>query len=282
MAALRCAAIALALALVASGAAAQARPRAGAEAARLVDEGRRLYRELEFLGAIEVLERALAIPGLTPARRAEALEVLGAALVVLDRDEEARRAFERLFALDPYYEVREPSGSPKIARFVARVRAEVVPDAALDPEAEVELELPRAPRGPALRAAPARLAVGAPRAPLRARRGRDRLRRARGGLRRRLGVLRDAPGAAAAGRAGALRRGPRRAGSRAGARGLAPRAARPAGPPRRGRLDPRGVVALDVHRRRGRARRGARRRARPRRRRWRPLRHAAPGRVQLP
>ncbi len=146
MAALRCAAIALALALVASGAAAQGRPRAAAEAARLVDEGRRLYRELEFLGAIEVLERALAIPGLTPARRAEALEVLGAALVVLDRDDEARRAFERLFALDPYYEVREPSGSPKIARFVARVRAEVVPDAALDPEAEVELELPRALR----------------------------------------------------------------------------------------------------------------------------------------
>ncbi len=112
----------------------------------LVDEGRRLYRELEFLGAIEALERALDVPGLGPARRAEALEVLGSALVVLDRDEEASAVFAELFDLDPYYEVREPSGSPKIARFVARVRRELVPDARLDPEARLTLELPRAAR----------------------------------------------------------------------------------------------------------------------------------------
>lgn len=147
MAALRCACLVLAVCSLAAGAEAQ-RPRASAAAQgeRLVDEGRRLYRELEFLGAIEVLERAIAVPGLAAARRAEALEVLGAALVVLDRDDEARRAFEQLFALDPYYEVREPSGSPKIARFVARVRRELVRDAALDPDATLALELPRAAR----------------------------------------------------------------------------------------------------------------------------------------
>ncbi|HEY8430828.1 MAG TPA: hypothetical protein VIL20_20755 [Sandaracinaceae bacterium] len=146
MSGLRACALALALFATVPTAHAQRRTSAPAEAVRLVAEGRRLYRELEFLGAIEVLERALAMRGLPPARRAEALEVLGAALVVLDRDEEARRAFTELFALDPYYEVREPSGSPKIARFVARVRRDVVPDAALDPAASLELELPRAAR----------------------------------------------------------------------------------------------------------------------------------------
>lgn len=141
MAALRAIALVIA-ALLAAPAHAQDR----AEPVRLLDEARRLYRELEFLGAIEVSERVLARPDLSDVHRAEALEVLGSALVVLDRDAEARRAFARLFTLDPYYEVREPSGSPKIARFVARVRTELVPDAALDPDQRLEAELPRAGR----------------------------------------------------------------------------------------------------------------------------------------
>ncbi|HJL15804.1 MAG TPA: hypothetical protein RMH99_09115 [Sandaracinaceae bacterium LLY-WYZ-13_1] len=120
--------------------------REAAGAARLVDEGRRHYRELSYLDAIDVLRRALATPGIDEAQRVEALEVLGASYVVLDRDDEAREAFEALFAIDPYHVVREPSGSPKIARFVDRVRADLVPDAALDPEVTLRAELPRAGR----------------------------------------------------------------------------------------------------------------------------------------
>jgi hypothetical protein len=148
-------AFAAALALPSASAAAQAdasaapgaaRLRGSPEAARLIAEGRRHYRELSYLDAVDVLRRALASPGTSDAQRVEALEVLGSSLVVLDRDAEARRAFEALFALDPYHRVREPSGSPKIARFVARVRADVVPDAALDPAVELRAELPRAGR----------------------------------------------------------------------------------------------------------------------------------------
>jgi len=46
-----------------------------------------------------VLRRALASETATDAQRAEALEVLGATYVILDRDREARETFEELFAI---------------------------------------------------------------------------------------------------------------------------------------------------------------------------------------
>lgn len=116
------------------------------EAQRLIDDAQRLYAELEFLAAIDSAQRALATPGVRDADRASALETLGSALVVLDREAAANEAFEALFQLDPYWVVREPSGSPRIRRFVDAVRARVVSDAALDPELELRLDLPRAAR----------------------------------------------------------------------------------------------------------------------------------------
>ena len=116
------------------------------DARALLDEARRQYAELDFVACVETLNRALATPGLPDGFRAEALETLGAAYVVLDRQAPAREAFESLFRIDPYYTVREPSGSPRIARFVETVRARVVPDAALDPDTSVSLDLPRSAR----------------------------------------------------------------------------------------------------------------------------------------
>ena len=117
---------------------------ARSEAERLSEEARRLYAELDFVGAVDAAQRALATPGVHDADRAAALDTLGSALIVLGRDEGAREAFEALFRLDPYWIVRDPSGSPRIRRFVESVRARVVPDAALDPEVSLRLDLPRA------------------------------------------------------------------------------------------------------------------------------------------
>lgn len=119
---------------------------AAAEAARDLTEGRRLYSELEFVGAVEAYRRALAVSGVGDAARLEAWEMLAASYIVLDREREAREAVIAMLALDPYHRVREPSGSPKIARFVEAVRADHVPDAALDPEVQLRGELPRAGR----------------------------------------------------------------------------------------------------------------------------------------
>ena len=84
--------------------------------ARIAD-GRQRYADLDYEGAAAVLEGALDLARLPPAAEARALETLGFSYVVLERLRDARRAFERLFAIDPYYDVREPTGSPRVEEF---------------------------------------------------------------------------------------------------------------------------------------------------------------------
>ncbi len=114
------------------------------EADRHLADGRRLYRELDFLGCVDAMNRALAVPGIADAQRLDAFEYLGAAFVVLDREDEAERAFREMFRLDAYHVVREPSGSPKIEQFVDELRARLVVDAALDRAVSLRAHLPRA------------------------------------------------------------------------------------------------------------------------------------------
>lgn len=108
--------------------------------------GRTAYESLDYEAAIVELEAALRIPSISPRERARALETLAFALTVLDREGDARDRLRQLFALDPYYDVREPTGSPIIHSLVDRVRGEVVSDAALVSDVAVRLELPSSAR----------------------------------------------------------------------------------------------------------------------------------------
>ncbi len=130
------------------------------DAQALLERGRRLYADLEYQEAESVLTRALATPGLPDAFRVQVLETLGFVQVVEDQEPAARSSFERLFAIDPYYVVREPSGSPRVTEIVEAVRSRVVPDAAIDPDAEIRVDLPQAARASA--ATEVRLAVSSP------------------------------------------------------------------------------------------------------------------------
>lgn len=114
---------------------------ARAQAERYLAAGRRLYGELDFPGCVDAMERALAVSGIGAAQRLEAYEYLAAAYVVLDREAEAALALDAMFRLDPYHLVREPSGSPKIARFVEEHRAQVVNDAALGEGVRIHADL---------------------------------------------------------------------------------------------------------------------------------------------
>ncbi|MFW5921647.1 MAG: hypothetical protein ACOCUS_07390, partial [Polyangiales bacterium] len=105
-----------------------------------------LYSELDFAGAVDALREAIAVPGAPDAVRLRAYGLLGASYVVLERPTAAREAFAEMLRIDPYHVVREPSGSPKIRSFVEEVRQSRVPDAALDPDVELRVELPRAAR----------------------------------------------------------------------------------------------------------------------------------------
>jgi tetratricopeptide (TPR) repeat protein len=146
VAALRTLAIAIAAGAALRSAPGAAQVEATTEASRWIDEAHRHYAELDFALAIDAAQRALATPGIRDVERASALETLGCAYVVLGREANAREAFAALFRLDPYWLVREPSGSPRIQRFAEAVRASLVPDAALDPAVSLRLEMPRAAR----------------------------------------------------------------------------------------------------------------------------------------
>ena len=119
------------------------------DAQALLERGRRLYADLDYQEAESVLTRALATPGLPDAFRVQVLETLGFVQVVEDQEPAARSSFERLFAIDPYYVVREPSGSPRVEDVVESVRGRLVPDAAIDPDARIRVELPSAARASA-------------------------------------------------------------------------------------------------------------------------------------
>jgi len=114
-----------------------------------LERGRQLYLQLDFPGVIDAMSRAIAVPGASQGQRLEAFEYLGAANLVIDREAEARAAFERMLAIDPYHALREPSGSPKIREFVERVRRAQVADAAIDPELELVVDAPEAARASA-------------------------------------------------------------------------------------------------------------------------------------
>ncbi len=130
------------------------------DAQALLEQGRRLYADLDYQEAESALARALATPGLPDAFRVQVLETLGFVQVVEDEEPAARNSFERLFAIDPYYVVREPSGSPRVAEIVESVRGRVVPDAAIDPDAAIRVDLPSAARANA--PTEVRLAVSSP------------------------------------------------------------------------------------------------------------------------
>lgn len=120
--------------------------RADAQARALLDTGRTQYADLDYGEAVESLTAALRAGARDDAFRAEVLETLAFTYFVMQREQAAREALTQLFALDPYYVVREPSGSPRVAHFVETVRGTVVRDAAIDADATLRTELPPAAR----------------------------------------------------------------------------------------------------------------------------------------
>ncbi len=139
-------ALALALATGLCGMGSAHAQRADAQARALLDAGRTQYAELEYAEAVQSLTEALRLGERDDAFRAEVLETLAFTYFVMEREEAARDTLSQLFALDAYYVVREPSGSPRVTRFVESVRSALVRDAAIDNDLTLRTELPRAAR----------------------------------------------------------------------------------------------------------------------------------------
>lgn len=90
---------------------------------QLLQRARSYYRNLEYRQAIRAVEQLLDDdPKPSEEVRIEALEILGKSYVILGDTERARRAIAALYQLQPLYEFRDLSGSPKLKQFFLDVR----------------------------------------------------------------------------------------------------------------------------------------------------------------
>lgn len=100
--------------------------------------GQRQFVDLDYAKAIKTLTPVPNDPRATRAQRLRALELIGLSHLILGNEARARDAFERLLGIDPGYQLRDDSGSPKIRAFFDQVKRQVVPG--FDPSLTAELE----------------------------------------------------------------------------------------------------------------------------------------------
>lgn len=117
---------------------------ADARVRKRLTQGISLFRDLEYRRAIRTVAPIVKDPAATRAQRLRALEVIGLSHLILGEEARAREAFQDLLAIDPGYQLRDDTGSPKIRNFFDQVKREYVPG--FDAEAVAELDL-AAPTG---------------------------------------------------------------------------------------------------------------------------------------
>ena len=91
--------------------------------AQALSEAKAYFDGLDYRGALAAARAVDTDPEATSQQRVEALEIAGLSYLILGEDAAARAAFEELLDIDPYYQLREETGSPKIREFFAGVKA---------------------------------------------------------------------------------------------------------------------------------------------------------------
>ncbi|MDQ3340266.1 MAG: hypothetical protein M4D80_34340 [Myxococcota bacterium] len=101
-------------------------------------KGQTLFNDQEYSAAIQALSPVTRDARATRAQRLRALEIVALAHFI-KRDEGAARAtFERILDIDPGYQLRDTSGSPKIRAFFEELKKQLIPN--YDPNAGADLE----------------------------------------------------------------------------------------------------------------------------------------------
>ena len=101
----------------------------GQQVADRLARGEGLFADQEYRAAIKTLLPVTRDGAASRAQRVRAWEVVALARFILRDEAGAQGAFERVLELDPGFELRDTSGSPRIREFFDRLRREVVPDA---------------------------------------------------------------------------------------------------------------------------------------------------------
>lgn len=104
---------------------------------RLV-RGQKLFDDLEYRKAIRMLAPIPHDPAATREQRVRALELIALSYLILGEEQRAREAFQDLLGIDPGFQLRDDTGSPKVRKFFDDIKREYVPG--FDPSAAADLE----------------------------------------------------------------------------------------------------------------------------------------------
>jgi hypothetical protein len=100
--------------------------------------GQKLFDEQEYAGAIQALAPVTRDARATRAQRLRALELIALSEFIKGDEGAARATFERILDIDPGYQLRDTSGSPKVRAFFEDLKKQLIPG--FDPNATAELE----------------------------------------------------------------------------------------------------------------------------------------------
>jgi hypothetical protein len=103
-----------------------------------LDRGQRLFDQQDYASVIQTLGPVTRDARATRAQRLRALELIALAELIEGDEGAARATFERILDIDPGYQLRDPSGSPKVRAFFEELKKKLIPG--FDPNAGADLE----------------------------------------------------------------------------------------------------------------------------------------------
>ena len=103
-----------------------------------LSRGQKLFDDQEYAGAIQTLGPVTRDARATRAQRLRALEIIALAELIRGDEGAARATFERILDIDPGYQLRDASGSPKVRAFFEQLKKQLIPN--YDPNAGADLE----------------------------------------------------------------------------------------------------------------------------------------------
>jgi len=105
---------------------------------KFLAKGQALFVDQEYAAAIQALSPVTRDARATRAQRLRALEIVALAHFIRGDEGSARATFERILDIDPGYQLRDTSGSPKIRAFFDELKKQLIPN--YDPNAGADLE----------------------------------------------------------------------------------------------------------------------------------------------
>lgn len=108
-----------------------------------LERGKKLYDDAEYAAAIQTLTPVTRDARATRAQRLRALELIALSQFIRNDEGAARATFERILDIDPGYQLRDTSGSPKIRAFFEELKKQIIPGYA-NADADLEHAAPTA------------------------------------------------------------------------------------------------------------------------------------------